>query len=250
MISAVILTENEEKNIEECIKSVSWCSEIIVIDDYSKDSTVKIAGECGAKVFQRALNGDFAQQRNIGISKAKGDWILFIDADERVSPELGKEILNATFFSDPESICNISLKRVDFLWGRELRYGEVRNVNLIRLVKKGTGTWKRRVHEYWIGTGDTFVLSNPLLHYPHQTLREFIEGIDFYSTLHAQQKYEEGERSNLVKILLWPKLKFINNWIFNFGFLDGTAGFIHATLMSFHSFLAWSKLWLMQREVN
>ena len=243
-ISAIVLAKNEEKNIKECLKSVAFCDEVLVIDDNSQDSTREIAKEMGAKVFVHALKGNFSAQRNFALEKARGEWVLFIDADERVSEALASEIFNFQF-----SISNFNgfyLKRKDVMWGRELRHGEVGNVRLLRLARKGSGTWKRRVHEYWDVKGKIEELKNPLFHYPHQTLSEFIQDIDFYSTLHAQQKKDDNEHSSIVKIILWPAAKFARNWIIRGGFLDGIQGLVHASLMSFHSFLSWSKLWLIE----
>lgn len=245
MLSVVILTKNEEKNIVACLESLSWCDEIFVIDDNSTDTTVELAKKLGVKVFIHALDNNFAAQRNFGLSKANGDWILFVDADEIVPDALADEIV-ARIMSLESS--GFMVKRLDVMWGKELRHGEVGNIKLLRLAKRGQGKWKRRVHEYWDDDGNVGQLKNPLMHYPHPTLAEFVSHIDFYSTLHAQQKFEDGEKSSIFKIILWPKLKFIKNYVWGFGFLDGTQGFVLAMLMSFHSFLAWSKLWLMSHE--
>lgn len=248
-LSAVILTKNERENIEDCIKSVSFCDEIVVIDDKSTDKTVEIAKSFGARIFKRELSDNFAVQRNFGLTKARGEWVLFIDADERVTSALAAEISSATF---ADQISNkydgFYLKRVDTLWGRELRHGEVGSVRLLRLARKGEGIWKRRVHERWYIKGRVGELKNPFLHYPHQTLRDFLRDINFYSTLHAQQKDFEGGQSDIATIIVRPLGKFIVNWILRGGFLDGVPGFLVALLMGFHSFLAWSKLWLMQQR--
>lgn len=245
MLSAVVLTKNEEKNIVACLESLKWCDETIVVDDYSEDNTVKIAKEHGAQVFKHKLNDDFASQRNLGLEKAKGEWTLFVDSDERVTPELQKEILKAV---KETAKSGFYIKRRDFMWGRELKHGEAGDIKLLRLAGRDAGKWTHRVHEVWNVGGQTGELNNAILHYPHQTLREFVGEIDYYSTLHAKVKFEEGERSNLLKIIFWPKAKFFQNWILKLGFLDGTAGIIVALLMSFHSYLAWSKLWLAQRQ--
>lgn len=134
------------------------------------------------------------------------------------------------------------------MWGRELRHGETGNVKLLRLAKTGTGRWRRAIHETWQVTGKTGELKNPLLHYPHQTLREFIADIDWMSALHARENNKEGKRSDLFKIIFFPKFKFFDSWVLKRGFLDGTPGFMAAMIMSLHSFLAWSKLWLAQRK--
>lgn len=245
MVTAVVLAKNEEKNIAACLESLKWCDEVIVVDDYSKDNTVKIAEEYGTQVFKHKLNDDFASQRNFGLEKAKGEWVLFVDSDERVTPALATEIKNVV--ADTENV-GFYIKRRDFIWGKELKHGEVGNAEFIRLAKKGAGFWKRRVHEFWEIKGEVGKLENPLFHYPHQTLREFIDHVEYFSTLHAQERWREGEHSNLLKIIFLPKVKFFQNWILKLGFLDGTAGIVVALLMSFHSYLAWSKLWLLQKQ--
>ena len=243
-VSAVVLAKNEEKNIEGCLETLKWCDEIIVIDDFSKDKTVDIAHKLGAKVYQRKLESDFASQRNFGLEKANGDWVLFVDADERVPSILSLEIQDVI---QRDLYEGFHIKRQDFLWGRRLKHGEVGNIKLLRLGKRKAGKWNRRVHETW-NIENSSVLTSPLPHYPHPTLREFVADIENYSTIHAHENYNEGKRSNLFKIIWYPKLKFIQNYFFKGGILDGGAGFLVAMLMSFHSYLAWSKLWVMQKK--
>lgn len=247
MISAVVLTKNEEKNIKDCLGSLKWCDEIVIIDDYSEDKTAEIAKSFGAKVYPKKLENDFAGQRNFGLEKAKGDWVFFVDADERVSDSLREEVIKLLNYKVTK-YSGFYLKRRDFMWGRELKYGETGNIKLLRLAKRDAGKWRRAVHETWEVEGPTETLRNPLSHYPHQTLREFLAGVDWMSTLHAQENKKEGKGANLLKIIIFPKLKFFDNWILKLGFLDGTAGFVVALIMSLHSYLAWSKLWLLQRK--
>src|SRR3972149_11239736 len=122
MISAVVITKNEEKNIERCIKSLLWCSEIVVVDDYSDDKTVKLAKKLGAKVYQHSLDNDFSEQRNFGLLKAKGDWVLFVDADEVVSAKLQKEIIKSI---TQNKHVGFYIKRYDVWMGKVLKHGEV-----------------------------------------------------------------------------------------------------------------------------
>jgi len=245
MISAVVLTKNEEKNLQECLESVKWVDEIIVIDDNSTDKTVEIAKSLKAKVFSHPLNNNFAEQRNFGLERAKGEWVLFVDADERVSPELAAEIKKEI---KNTKVDGFYLKRQDFFGGRALKYGETANVRLLRLGRKGKGEWRREVHEVWEIKGETEELKNPILHYPHQTLSDFIDHINFHSTLHAQALKKEGVRPSLWRIIFYPKAKFIQNYIFRLGFLDGTPGIIVALMMSFHSFLARGKLYFLWKK--
>ena len=140
------------------------------------------------------------------------------------------------------------VRRDDYMWGKKLKHGETGTALFLRLGRKSGGKWVRRVHEVWGVVGRTKTLKNHLRHYPHQTLREFINDINFHSSLHAEANYKEGKSSNLAKIIIWPKGKFLSNYFFKLGFLDGTEGFVLTLMMSFHSFLAWSKLWIIQRK--
>lgn len=247
-LSTVILSKNEEENIKECIESVSFCDEVILVDDNSIDKTRQIAKNLGAKIFIRSLDNDFAAQRNFGLEKARGSWVLFVDADERVPISLKEEILKK--ISDSPGVMGYFVRRSDILFGRSLKYGETGNVRLLRLARRAGGKWRRKVHEFWDIIGRTQELFNPLLHYPHPSLREFLSEVNWMSSLHAEENKKEGKRSNLLKILIWPKIKFIDNYIIKLGFLDGDLGFIVALMMSIHSFLAWGKLWFLQKETR
>jgi len=243
MTSVVVLTKDEERNIEECLEGLKWCGEVIVVDDYSEDGTVGIAEKLGARVFKRHLKNDFAAQRNFGLEKAEGDWVLFVDADERVSSESAKEIKKTIKKTDFDGFY---LKRQDWFGGRWLKHGETANVRLLRLARKGSGEWKRKVHEVWEIKGKIGELENPFLHYPHPTISDFLKQINFHSTLHAEALRDEGVRPSLFRLIANPLGKFFQNYIFKLGFLDGMPGFIVAMMMSFHSFLARGKLCFKQ----
>lgn len=123
---------------------------------------------------------------------------------------------------------------------KTLEHGEAGGVKFLRLARRDTGIWRRKVHETLKVAGKTETL----------TVAEFLADIDRYSTLHAQVNFEEGKRSNLLKIILWPKLEFINNYLLRLGFLDGPQGFVVAMLMSFRSYLSWGKLWLLEHRTQ
>jgi glycosyltransferase involved in cell wall biosynthesis len=245
MISAVVLAKDEEKNLPDCLESIKWCDEIVLIDDDSVDKTIEIAKKFKAKIFIHSLNNNFAQERNFGLQKAQGEWVLFVDADERVSPELKEEISEAI---KNTNINGFFLKRQDLFGGKILRHGETANVRLLRLAKKGKGEWQREVHEIWEIKGEKSELKNPLLHYSHQTIVEFLEHVNFHSSLHAQALKREGVKPSLFRMITNPLGKFIQNYIFRLGFLDGTPGIIVALMMSFHSFLARAKLYQISKE--
>ena len=246
-ISVVVLTKNEEENIKECLKSVrQLADEIIVIDDHSQDQTREIAKENGAKVFIRSLSNDFSNQRNFGLKKAKGDWILFVDADERVTKSLAVEIKSWIGEVGPGSDLSydgFNVRRKDFVFGKWLKNGESGKIKLLRLGKKSAGLWKKPVHEVWDIGGVIKEFDSPLLHYPHPTVSEFLTKINEYSTLRAQELCKKGKRVNFLEVIGYPLAKFFKNLFWHLGFLDGLPGFLHAIFMSFHSFLVRSKLW-------
>lgn len=245
MISAVILTKNEEQNIEACIKGLRWCDEVLVIDDNSTDKTVSIAEKLGAKVYVHNLENNFGEQRNFGLSKAKGDWVFFVDADERVSESLTFEITSSLHQKNTDFVSGFSLRRIDTMWGKQLLHGENGNVRLIRLARKDAGKWVGHVHETWQVKGKIIELKNPLFHYPHQTVSEFLTEINYYTTIRSQELYKKGVKVHVWDIILYPKAKFFVNFIFKRGFLDGIPGLVVAMLMSFHSYLVRGKLWLL-----
>lgn len=240
-MSAIVLAKNEEKSIERCLRSLHWCDEIIVVDDNSEDKTVSIAKLYGAKIFKRNLANNFAGQRNFGLEKAKGEWVLFIDADEVVSKDLQQEILSAI---EKEHVPRgYFITRADTLWGKQMRYGEWGDQRLIRLAGRNAGKWKGVVHERWEIVGQLGELQSPLFHYPHQSVEAFIKEVNFYTDLRAKELFEQGGQVTLFEIIFYPKLKFLVNYFFKLGILDGMQGLIIALIMSFHSFLVRAKLW-------
>lgn len=245
MVTAVVLTKNEEKNIVDCLESLSFCNEIIVVDDNSQDRTVEIAKGMGATVLKHPLNNDFSKQRNYGLEMAKNDWVLFVDADERVNNVLAKEV---AYVLSENKYDAFLFKRQDTIFGRKLRYGEVGNIWLLRLARKESGRWIGTVHERWIVNGNIKKLNNPLDHFPHQSVTEFIKEINYYTDLRAKELYKSSGKVYWYSVLFYPKLKFLVNYVIKFGFLDGLPGLIVAIMMSFHSFLVRGKLWQLNQK--
>lgn len=245
MITSVTITKNEEKNIVDCLEALSFCSERIVIDDFSTDRTRELARLNGATVVEHKLDNNFSEQRNLGLKLAKTDWVLFVDADERISEILASEIKKSVTHED---INGYYLKRVDKLFGKILKHGEVGNIKLLRLGKRKTGKWTGAVHEVWNIEGKTEEFKNSLLHEPHQTVSDFLSEISLYSTIRAKELYESGKRSSWLSIVLYTKGKFAYTYFFKLGFLDGTSGLLLSLMMSFHSFLTRSKLYLLSRK--
>lgn len=246
-VTTIILAHNEEAQIETAIKSVQTISDaILVIDDASTDGTAKTAQAAGATVISQPLAGDFAQQRNFALEQAKTEWVLFLDADEVASPELVAEIEKIA----PERAQGLSgfhVPRYDIWQGKQITLGELHtasSVGFVRLVHKGAGAWHGTVHETWVPSqGSLDHLRNPIKHYPHPTVKAFLEEINIYSSLRAQELYAAKQPVSVFQIWAYPLGKFIVSYFFLFGFIHGAEGFIYSFMMSFHSFLVRAKLY-------
>lgn len=272
LLSAVVLTKNEEENISRCLKSLLFCDEVIIIDDYSDDKTLDQIShiknqndKSKIKIYQRKLNGNFAEQRNFGLEMARGEWVLFVDADEEITPELAEEIRREMGLIRPRGQIRLRgleepvayyLKRRDFFWGREVRFGEVgwiRRIGLIRLIRKNQGRWTGKVHEELKVKSQKLKVKrfkNFINHYPHQSIKKFLEEVNFYSTLRANELYFQNKRTNVFEIVFYPLGKFVVNYFFRLGFFDGAVGFVYALIMSFHSFLVRAKLYLLIKKIR
>lgn len=175
---------------------------------------------------------DFAKERNLALEQAREDWVLFVDSDEKVSPALAREIENLKL----DGHSGYYLKRKNYFLGQFVGTDKI-----LRLGHRDAGQWQRRVHEVWQIKGKIGTLANPLIHQPAGSVREMLEKINFYSTLHARANQEEGKKATLAKIIFLPKAKLVQK-------LFQTHHFVFSLLQSFHSFLAWSKLWIKQKQ--
>lgn len=241
-LSAIVLTKNSERTIAQTLDSLRFCDEIVVIDDYSSDKTLQIASKYKTVIFQRKLQGNFANQRNFGLAKAQNEWVMFVDSDEVVSRQLASEI-KKKFSRDNILEWGFYLKRHDVMWGRVLSHGEIASVRLLRIGNKSSGSWKGSVHEIWDIKGKTSDLKNPLLHFPHPSIGEFLSEVNSYTSLRAKELFDTHTLVSSWDIIFYPIGKFFLNYIIRGGFLDGIQGLMFAITMSFHSFLVRAKLW-------
>lgn len=239
-ITAVILTHNNQDTLKRTLNSLAFCSQIIIIDDYSADETVSLARAAGAQVYQRRLKQNWAAQRNFGLQKADHSWVLFIDSDEVVSRSLKKEIQTVLPGTDKNGFL---ISRQDVFLGKVLKHGETGHIKLLRLGKKNKGKWQRAVHETWQIEGKIGQLTSPILHLRDLSISQFIKRINHYTDIDAQQLAQEGKPFTFGQFFFKPLGKFIYNYIFLAGFLDGMPGFIFAFLMSLHSIIVRVKLW-------
>ncbi|MEA3355200.1 MAG: glycosyltransferase family 2 protein [Patescibacteria group bacterium] len=178
---------------------------------------------------------DYSKVRNLMLQKTVTDWSFFLDSDETLTTALKKEINKAI----QNKKYNYQLKRQDYFLGRKLRFGETSKFKSTRLIQKNQGQWRGRVHEIFISSLPTKLLKNPIIHQRNITVSDFINKINHYSELRSK----EINNKSLLKLLFYPPLKFIQNYIFRLGFLDGIPGFIMAFLMSFHSLMVRIKVY-------
>ncbi len=239
-ISATVITLNEERNIRACLDSLAWCDELIVVDSVSSDQTVALARQQGARVIARPFT-NYADQKNFALAQASMDWILSVDADERVTPDLAAEIIAA--LANPGDVVGFFLPRRNHIFGRWINHGEWWPQHKLRLIRRSQGHWQGVVHELLVVHGPVRYLYAPLLHYSPETINDFVHTTERYATMEAQASYAAGARSSLWKMLLYPSALFAYEYIWRLGVLDGYHGLVLAILMAYYSFLKRAKLW-------
>ncbi len=225
-LSAIILTHNEAHNIEDCIKSCLFADEILVIDDNSTDNTVALAKAVSPKVtvVSHALNSDWSQQRNFAMSVATGDYILFIDADERVTDTLRNSISKEL---SKESLAQVSFKRVNNFELGKPRHGVFRPDWVIRLFPKNTGSYERPVHEQFVSSLPVHKVDGEIIHYTYTNWDSYWRKINNYARISSENYHKTGRKCSFIcDIVLRPFWAFIKIYFLNLGFLDGKLGWI------------------------
>jgi len=241
-LSVVVITKNEQENIEECLESVCWADEIIVVDAYSNDNTCKIARKYTDKIYQRAWSG-YSDQKNYGSELATYPWILSIDADERVTEALRQEIVAAI---QREDFAAYRIYIRDCMFGKWIEHGSWPRQCHIRLYRKDQAQWSGEIHEGVVTTGKVGVLQHPILHYSHTSISKFIHKLNIYTDLEAEMEFRQGKRKSLLGVVIASLRSFLGQYIWLRGFADGPHGFILATLKAFYRFSEGIKLWEMR----
>lgn len=250
-LSVAIITKNEEANLRRTLESIRWADEIVVVDSGSTDGTVEIAWSFGAKVIQEKWHG-FGKQKNLAIEYCSSEWALSLDADEEVSETLAHEIVQL-LEGAPEAEAYFVPRRNLFL-GRWIKHGGYYPDRKLRLFRKGSAQFEERtVHETLQYTGATRALQGDLIHHAYPTLESYIEHMNSYSTLGAEQAVAKGKTSTgwpafLWNVLLNPAATFFYNYILRLGFLDGREGLL---LHAYHSaYVSWkyAKAWKLQER--
>lgn len=239
-IAALIITYNEEDNIGQCLETVKWCDEIILLDSYSDDKTVEIADQYTEKIYLRKFD-DFASQRNYALGKVTSDWVLVVDADERVTEELKGEI--DEILTAQDVLHAYKIPRKNYFLGKWIKYSGWYPDYTLRLFKNKGVSYSGKVHEgIKIGVEEG-KLRNPLLHYTYKDLDDYLEKINLYTTIAAEEMYNRGKKKGLPYILLRPVLEFIKKYFLNKGFLLGKQGLFLAIISAYYQFVKYIKLW-------
>ncbi|PCJ21476.1 MAG: beta 1,4 glucosyltransferase [Candidatus Cloacimonadota bacterium] len=247
-ISVAIITKNEEEMLPKTLEAIQdLANEIVIVDSFSTDKTKEIALSYKARFFENKWEG-FSNQKNFLIDKCQGDWILLIDADELVSKNLKKEIL--------EAIQSNKYQMFEFLfhsycYGKLVQYGGWSGFYKIRLFKKGAARFgKERVHEKFIYNENISIgrLKEPLQHYTYLSMDETIEKMNSYSTASSLDAFSKQKKSSILKVIFSPILMFLKAYILKLGFLDGFRGFILAIVNAIYHFLKYSKLYLLNEK--
>lgn len=249
-ISACVITFNEEQKIRRCLASLTWCDELIVVDSFSTDRTVDICREFTDRVYQHQWLG-YVGQRNLVRTFAAYPWILFLDADEEVSPGLRDEILRR-FEKDQGVYLGYEFPRLVHYLGRWIRHGEWYPDIKLRLFNKFYGrTEGEEPHDHVVVNGPVCRLRSPVYHYTYDDVRDHLETLNRFSSISAQQKFIAGSRFHLHDLLFRPFFRFFKGYVLRAGFLDGMPGLLIAVLNGYAAFAKYVKLWeLWHREQN
>jgi len=244
-ISACIVAMNEEDRIADCLRSVAWCDEIVVVDSHSTDRTRAIAAELGARVVERDWPGNCAQKQ-FATDAASHDWILNVDADEQVTDEL-RDAIRARFAEGEPAPAAFEVARLSSWLGRWIRHGWYPEW-IVRLFDRRRGRWEGLdPHGHVAFDGAPERLSGDLLHWPYEDLDAHLETINRYTTTMARGLLERGRRPRLRDLLLRPPFRFVRFYLLKGGWREGWRGFLLACFSAWYGFLKYAKLWVLVR---
>ena len=243
-VTVTIITENEAAHIGAAIDSASWADEVIVVDSDSSDDTVSLAAARGVRVESRPWTG-WVDQKNFAAGLAANDWIFSLDADERLTPALEREI--RTVLEDPRDVA-YKVPRVTFHLGRWIRTTDFYPDFQTRLYDRRAARWSGQyVHDSVTASGSVGRLTQDLQHYSYDDLSDHLDRINRYSTLAARQMYERGRRAGPFDLVAQAPAAFLRNYILRRGVLEGTAGLLLSMVNAYSVFVKFAKLWELQR---
>jgi len=234
-----VITRDAAGLLADCLASAAFAGEIVVVDSGSRDDTVEIARRCGARVIEEPWRG-FGAQKNFAVGCAAHDWVLCLDADERVTPELASSIRTA--MAKPDVAAYAMARRNRFL-GRWLAHGEGYPDWNVRLFDRRRARWTEDpVHEHVVADGAVAQLSGDLLHASAESIDDYMAKQNRYTTLQAEAMHARGERASVTRLVVSPLVRFFRFYVVKLGFLDGVAGFVHIAIGCQNSFMKYAKL--------
>lgn len=246
-ISVLVITFNESDRIKKCLVSVQWADEIIVVDSFSTDDTVDIARQCRAEVFQKSWLG-FSAQRNYGLALCHGKWVLILDADEIILPELAEEI-KAIIREDNLDFAGYWIKRRYYFLGKWVRHAGTYPDLALRFFRRGKGYYnKRLVHEGLELDGRTAVLQHDILHESCRSISHYLSKNCHYSRLAAEELFRQNKQADLRHILLHSCWCFFKKYVWEKGFLDGIRGLIVSLMSAHYVAYKYMILWELNRK--
>jgi len=246
-LSVTIVCLNEAAEIRACLESVRWADEIVVCDSGSTDGTLEICRAYTDKIFTDPWRG-FSDHKNLALDRAAHEWVLSLDADERVTPELAAEI-RATL--EAPGADGYTIPRRNYFVGRWIRHGGWYPDRTIRLFRRGTGRFHpRAVHEAVQVEGAVGHLTQPFDHFTYRSLSAYLQRMDRYSTLAADELWREGRRARIMDLSLRPLVTFLRMYLYQAGFRDGTPGLILAGLYAAQTVAKYAKLWERAQRVS
>jgi glycosyltransferase involved in cell wall biosynthesis len=240
-VSVYVLTTNNRRTIEPCLKSLSWAEELVVVDSFSQDGSYEICKQYTNKTFQRSWTGH-RDQYQYAADLTTRDWIMFVDADEEIPPELAEEI-RAEISRKANDTDGYFVYRRTYYLGRWIRYGGWYPDGEIRLYRRSKGRWEGGLHAKLVVDGKIGVLKNQYRHYTYGNISDQIQTIDQYSKIAAQDLLESGEGFSLLKLLFHPPFRFMKEYFLKRGFLDGIPGLIIAVSTAYFTFIKYAKFW-------
>lgn len=246
-LSGVVIAFNEADRIGDCIASLAFCDEVVVVDSFSTDATVAIAQAHGARVLQRAFDG-FRSQKDFAVRQAAHDWVLCLDADERVSPALRASIERARDAGFDDA-AGYRFARLSEYFGRFLRHGNAYPDRVLRLFDRRRGGWRgtREIHESVSLDGPVRTLDGDLLHHPFRDLEQMLAKTQRYARMMAEHEHARGRRATLSKLVIAPWWRFVRGYVLRGGFLDGREGLVYAYVRANYVRQKAIMLWLLQR---
>lgn len=244
-VSVYVLTFNNRRTIERCLKSLPWAEELVVVDSGSTDGTFEICQRYTDKVFRKEFQGH-RDQYQYAADLTTGAWIMFVDADEEVPPELAEEI-GDVLKNRAEGIDGFFVYRQTYYLGKWIRFGGWYPDGEIRLYRRDKGRWEGGLHAKIEVAGPVAVLKNKYLHYTYRDLSDQIQTIDQYSKIAAEDMDRSGETFSLFKLLFHPPFRLIKEYLLKGGFRDGLPGFVIIVSTMYYVFIKYAKLWEIDR---